>query len=368
MRQGSAHDENAGPGLGTRGRDRWVERSTDVTTEVAVSSGTVVRLRRRPVGAPSEEDFEVVREAVVPPGPGEVVVRNDHLSVDPYMRGRMIDAKSYVPPFALGEVMEGGAVGTVIASRSEALRVGESVLHYRGWREYATGAAGDFRRVDTETVPASAHLGLMGLPGRTAYFGLCDIAAMRPDDTVFVSGAAGAVGGLVGQFARLRGARRVVGSAGSAEKVEYLRDELGFDAAFDYRDGSVREQLRAAAPEGIDVYFDNVGGDHLRAALSAMRVFGRVALCGAIAGYNDTRPPPGPDNLILAVGKRLSLRGFVVHDFDDRRAEFEAQARQWLTSGQVRLRETVVEGVENMPEAFLGLFTGANVGKMLVRV
>ncbi|GAB3702267.1 NADP-dependent oxidoreductase [Nocardiopsis oceani] len=331
-------------------------------------SGTVVRLRRRPVGTPTEDDFEVAREDVAPPEPGQVVVRNDYLSVDPYMRGRMIDAKSYVAPFTLGEVMEGGAVGTVVASRSAVLPVGESVLHYYGWREYATGGADRFRRVDTETVPASAHLGLMGLPGRTAYFGLLDIAAMRPGDTVFVSGAAGAVGGLVGQFARLRGARRVVGSAGSTEKVEYLRDELGFDAAFDYRDGSVREQLRAAAPEGVDVYFDNVGGDHLRAALSSMRVFGRVALCGAIAGYNDTEPASGPNNLVLAVGKRLSLRGFVVHDFDDRRSEFEAQARQWLASGQLRLRETAVEGVENMPRAFLGLFTGANFGKMLVRV
>lgn len=336
--------------------------------EHVATSGTVVRLRRRPVGTPAEDDFEVAREAVAPPGPGEVVVRNDYLSVDPYMRGRMINAKSYVAPFTLGEVMEGGAVGTVVASKSPDLRAGESVLHYYGWREYATGDAAHFRRVDTETVPASAYLGMMGLPGRTAYFGLLDIAAMRPDDTVFVSGAAGAVGGLVGQFARLRGARRVVGSAGSAEKVEYLHDELGFDTAFDYRDGPVREQLRAAAPEGIDVYFDNVGGDHLRAALSAMRVYGRIALCGAIAGYNDTAPPPGPDNLILAVGKRLSLRGFVIHDFDDRRAEFEAQARQWLTSDQVSLRETVFEGVENMPRAFLGLFAGANLGKMLVRV
>ncbi|RBM16216.1 NADP-dependent oxidoreductase [Prauserella sp. PE36] len=330
--------------------------------------GAEVRLVRRPVGTPVADDFEVGSVRIAEPREGEVVVRNEYLSVDPYMRGRMIDAKSYIEPFALGEVMSGGAVGTVVRSEAPELPVGETVLHDHGWREYAVAPAADFTRVDTTVAPASAYLGILGMPGQTAYFGLFDVAGMRPGDTVFISGAAGAVGSLAGQFARLRGARRVIGSAGSPEKVAYLRDELGFDAAFDYHDGPVREQLRAAAPGGIDVYFDNVGGDHLRAAIGAIRPFGRITLCGAISGYNDTRPPPGPDNLILAVGKRLTLRGFVVYDFADRTTEFEAQVGRWLLDGHVRLRETVVSGVHNATTAFLGLFDGANTGKMLVRV
>ncbi|ASR38088.1 NADP-dependent oxidoreductase [Prauserella marina] len=332
------------------------------------SHGMEVRLVRRPVGTPVADDFEVASVPIAEPGEGEVLVRNDHLSVDPYMRGRMIDTKSYVEPFALGAVMNGGAVGTVVGSGAPELPVGTTVLHDHGWREYALAPSADFQRVDTTLAPASAYLGILGLPGRTAYFGLFDVAAMRPGDTVFISGAAGAVGGLAGQFARLRGARRVIGSAGSTDKVAYLRDELGFDAAFDYRDGAVREQLRAAAPDGIDVYFDNVGGDHLRAAIAAIRPFGRIALCGAISGYNQTRPAPGPDNLILAVGKRLSLRGFVVYDYADRTDEFEAQVGRWLLEGQVRLRETTASGIHAATGAFLGLFDGTNTGKMLVRL
>lgn len=330
--------------------------------------GMEVRLARRPAGRPVADDFEIATVAVGDPRPGGVVVRNDYFSVDPYMRGRMIDAKSYIEPFALGEVMAGAAVGTVVAADCAGLGVGDRVLHDYGWQEYAAGPAADFRRIDTGLAPAARYLSVLGLPGLTAYFGLTEVAAMRPGDTVFVSGAAGAVGSLVGQFARLRGARRVIGSAGSAEKVAYLREELGFDAAFDYHDGAVRQQLRAAAPDGVDVYFDNVGGIQLRAAISAMRTFGRIALCGAIAGYNDTTPPPGPDNLILAVGKRLSLRGFVVFDFHDRIAEFESQVGHWVGRDQVRIRETVVDGIANAPRAFLGLFDGVNVGKMLVRV
>ncbi|MEU3274847.1 NADP-dependent oxidoreductase [Saccharomonospora sp. NPDC006951] len=332
------------------------------------SQGLEVRLARRPVGTPVADDFELASVPVGQPAAGEVLVRNEYLSVDPYMRGRMIDTKSYVEPYALGAVMNGGAVGTVVRSQAAELPVGTTVLHDLGWREYALAPSGEFQQVDTTIAGASAYLGILGLPGRTAYFGLFDVAAMRPGDTVFISGAAGAVGGLAGQFARLRGARRVIGSAGSADKVAYLRDELGFDAAFDYRDGAVREQLRAAAPDGIDVYFDNVGGDHLRAALAAIRPFGRIALCGAISGYNETRPPPGPDNLILAVGKRLSLRGFVVYDYADRTGEFEAQVGRWVRDGQVRLRETTTSGIRGAIGAFLGLFEGTNTGKMLVRL
>ncbi|TCP53001.1 hypothetical protein EV191_10562 [Tamaricihabitans halophyticus] len=332
------------------------------------SHGREVRLVRRPEGAPVADDFDVVSVPVPTPDAGEVLVRNEYLSVDPYMRGRMIDTKSYAEPYALGAVMTGGAVGAVVRSAAPELPSGTTVVHDYGWREYSRVPAAAATRIDTTVAPASAYLGVLGMPGQTAYFGLFDVAAMRPGDTVFISGAAGAVGGLAGQFARLRGARRVIGSAGSPAKVAYLRDELGFDAAFDYRDGSVREQLRAAAPDGIDVYFDNVGGDHLRAALAAIRPFGRIALCGAISGYNSTTPQPGPDNLVLAVGKRLNLRGFVVYDFADRVPEFEAQVGRWLQDGQVWLRETTVSGVDSAVPAFLGLFDGSNTGKMLVQL
>ncbi|SNR93840.1 hypothetical protein SAMN06265360_1383 [Haloechinothrix alba] len=332
------------------------------------STATEIHLASRPVGLPSKDDFAIVRAEVREPGDGEVVVRNDYLSVDPYMRGRMNDVKSYIPPFRVGEVMDGGAVGTVVASRSDELAVGDTVLHEYGWREYAVAPATRFRAVDTTRVPASSYLSVLGMPGQTAYFGLFDVAAMRPGDTVFVSGAAGAVGSLVGQFAKLRGARRVIGSAGSADKVAYLREELGFDEAFNYKDGPVAEQLAEAAPRGIDVYFDNVGGDHLEAALTSLRTYGRVAMCGAITQYNDTEPAPGPRNLFLAVTKRLSMRGFIVMDFAERAREFTAEVSRWVRDDRVRVRETVTSGISSMPDAFLGLFSGDNLGKMLVRL
>ena len=214
------------------------------------------------------------------------------MSVDPYMRGRMNDAKSYIPPFQLEQAMDGGAVGEVIASDAERFAVGDHVLHGLGWREYADVDAKHAVKVDAELAPLSAYLGVLGMPGLTAYAGLLDVAAFKEGDAVFVSGAAGAVGSQVGQIARLKGASRVIGSAGSAEKVKWLVDELGFDAAFNYKEGPVLEQLRAAAPDGIDVYFDNVGGDHLEAAISTLNVHGRAAVCGAISGYNDTEPTP----------------------------------------------------------------------------
>lgn len=330
------------------------------------ATATEIHLASRPVGTPSRENFAVVEAQVREPGEGEVVVRNDVLSVDPYMRGRMNDVRSYVPPFRLGEAMEGGAVGTVVASRSDQLAVGEAVLHNYGWRQYTVASARAFRPIDTGQAPASAYLSVLGMPGETAYFGLFDVGDMRPGDTVFVSGAAGAVGSLVGQFAKLRGARRVIGSAGSAAKVAYLREELGFDAAFNYRDAPVSKQLAEAAPDGIDVFFDNVGGDHLEAALTSLRTYGRVTLCGAISAYNDTEPGPGPRNLMLAVSKRLRLGGFIVFDFAERRHEFIAEVTPWVRDGRATLRETTVSGIENAPDAFLGLFSGENTGKMLV--
>ena len=331
-------------------------------------SSKEIHLVARPHGEPRESDFALVQAAVPDSSPGEILVRNRFLSVDPYMRGRMRDAKSYVPPFALGAVMTGMAVGEVVASQSPDLAVGDVVLHDLGWREYALGTATAFRRVPAGDVPPSAWLGVLGMVGLTAWVGILEIAALQPGDIVFVSGAAGAVGSLAGQIARLRGAARVVGSVGSAAKVRYVCDELGFDAAFNYHEGSPRRLLAEAAPDGIDVYYDNVGGEHLEAAIGALRVHGRAALCGAISQYNAVAPAPGPRNLALMIGKRLTLRGFLVSDHADRQAAFLAEVGGWLAEGRIRLAETIVDGVENAPAAFIGLMRGENVGKMLVRV
>ncbi|MGN9765053.1 NADP-dependent oxidoreductase [Micromonospora sp. SD12] len=326
-----------------------------------------IHLASRPQGWPTADNFRLVETDVPTPGPGQIVVRNRYMSVDPYMRGRMNDVKSYVPPFALDAPLDGGAVGEVVAGEAGGLRPGDTVLHGLGWREYALLDAKAARKVDPDLAPVTAYLSVLGMTGLTAYAGLLDVAGMKPGETVFVSAAAGAVGSLVGQIARLRGAGRVVGSAGSAAKVERLR-ALGFDAAFDYHDGPVRDSLKAAAPDGVDVYFDNVGGDHLEAAISAMRVHGRAAICGMIAQYNDTEPPAAPRNLALVIGKRLTLRGFLVGDHGHLRAEFVREMAGWLRDGKVSYDETVVDGIENAPEAFLGLLRGENLGKMLVRV
>jgi NADPH-dependent curcumin reductase CurA len=327
-----------------------------------------VRLAARPAGEPKPTDFELATVDLPDPGPGEVVVRNLLMSVDPYMRGRMNDVPSYVPPFRLGEAMTGGAVGEVVASGADGLAAGDTVQHELGWREYAAMPARYARRIDTSVAPASAYLGVLGGTGLTAYVGLLDIAGLREGDVVFVSGAAGAVGSVAGQLAKLRG-HVVVGSAGSPEKVALLRDELGFDAAFDYHDGRVRDLLRSAAPDGIDVYFDNVGGEHLEAAISSLRLRGRVALCGAISNYNATEPQPGPRNLALAIGRRLTLRGFIIFDHEDRRAAFLDEVAPLLRDGRIVARETIVEGgIEAAPQAFMDMLRGANMGKMLVRL
>ncbi|MFB6891151.1 NADP-dependent oxidoreductase [Kitasatospora sp. NPDC056327] len=326
-------------------------------------------LAARPQGWPVPADFALVEAPVRTPGPGEILVRNTYLSVDPYMRGRMNDVKSYIPPFRLGEVMDGGAVGHVVASGAEGFAPGDAVVHGLGWREYATLPAGHAVKVpEIEGVSLSAYVGVLGMPGLTAYAGLLAVGGLKEGDRVFVSGAAGAVGSIVGQIARLKGASLVVGSAGSAEKVERLTAEYGFDAAFNYKDGPVRDQLAKAAPEGIDLYFDNVGGDHLEAAIGALDVHGRAVLCGAIAQYNDTTPPPGPRNLALAIGKRLRLEGLLVSDHDALRPRFVEELGGWLKSGELRFEETVVDGFENAPQAFLGLLRGGNTGKMVVRL
>jgi NADPH-dependent curcumin reductase CurA len=281
----------------------------------------------------------------------------------------MSDAKSYAAPYELGKVMHGGAVGEVVASSADGFGEGDTVLHQLGWREYATVAAKDARKVDATQVSSSAYLGVLGMPGLTAYVGLLDIAALKDGDIVFVSGAAGAVGSVAGQIAKLKG-HTVIGSAGSPEKVRYLEEELGFDAAFDYHDGPVHKLLRAAAPDGIDVYFDNVGGDHLEAALGSSRLFGRTAVCGSISTYNATELPPGPRNFgNIVVSKRLTVRGFLVLDSFDRFPAFAKEVGACVATGELKFRETVVDGgVEAAPQAFIDMMRGANTGKMVVRL
>ncbi|WP_455359366.1 NADP-dependent oxidoreductase [Streptomyces sp. SYSU K21746] len=320
----------------------------------------------RPQGWPSPDDFALRETPVAEPAAGRILVRNLHMSVDPYMRGRMNDVKSYVPPFKLDRPMDGGAVGEVIASNADGFAVGDHVLHGLGWREYADMDAKYATSVDASLAPLSAYLGVLGMPGLTAYAGLFEVASFKEGDAVFVSGAAGAVGSQVGQMARLRGASRVIGSAGSDEKVKLLIEEYGFDAAFNYKQGPVADQLREAAPDGIDVYFDNVGGDHLEAAIGSLNVHGRATLCGAIAQYNDTEPAPGPRNLALVIGKRLRLQGVLVGDHAALQPRFVQDVSGWLRSGELKHAETVVEGIENGVDAFLGMLRGENTGKMIV--
>jgi NADPH-dependent curcumin reductase CurA len=326
-----------------------------------------VQLRNRPPGMPSTDDFQIVEKDVGEPAEGEVLVRNLYLSVDPYMRGRMRDRKSYVAPYGLGETMTGGAVGRVVASRAEGVSEGEHVLSNFGWREAFRAPADRVQPLGELAASPSAYLGILGMPGMTAYTGLLAAASLKDGDTVFVSGAAGAVGSVAGQIAKVKGCR-VLGSAGSADKVRWLTEELGFDHAFDYHGADLRAELRKGAPEGLDVYFDNVGGDHLQAAISCMREFGRIALCGAISMYNDTEPAPGPTNLARAIGLGLNIRGFLVRHYSHMRGDFLRDMTGWLADGSITYRETVYGGIESAPEAFVGLFTGANIGKMVVRV
>lgn len=327
-----------------------------------------VRLVRRPEGLPSENDFEIVEVALRPPADGEVLVRNVWMSVDPYMRGRMFDRKSYVPPFRVGAPLEGGCVGRVIASRHPGFAVGDVVSGMLGWREAYLSDGTGLTRIDPSGVPLQTYLGVLGIPGLTAYVGLLEIASIKAGETVYVSAAAGAVGLVACQIARIKGCR-VVGSAGSAEKVAWLRETARLDAAFDYRAcPDLRAELARACPNGIDVYFDNVGGEQLEAALAAMNTFGRVVLCGAIAQYNQASPPPGPSTLVMAIPKRLTLRGFIVTDHLGTFPAFLADMRRWITEGRMVWQETVLEGIESAPRAFLGLFSGANAGKMLVRL
>ncbi len=324
-----------------------------------------IRLAARPVGEPKPTDFELAEVDVPSPADGEVLVRNTWMSVDPYMRGRMNDTKSYVPPFQIGKALEGGAVGEVVESTVDTHAVGDLVLSNTGWREHAVGPAKRFSRVDRIDTP-SHYLGVLGMPGLTAYAGLLRSAEYKDGETVFVSGAAGAVGSIVGQLVKLRGGT-AIGSAGSPEKVAWLK-EIGFDAAFDYHDGRVSDLLAAAAPDGIDCYFDNVGGEHLEAAINSLKVHGRAAICGMISVYNATEPTPAPRNMSLIIGKRLVLRGLLVGDHNDLTQQFRSEVGAAIADGRIQVRETVLEGIEHAADAFIGMLHGDNTGKMLVKL
>jgi NADPH-dependent curcumin reductase CurA len=320
-----------------------------------------VVLAARPQGVPQASDFEV-REAEVPaPADGEVRVQNVYVSVDPYMRGRMTGVRTYVDPYQVGDVIDGAAVGRVVESRHGDLAEGDWVLSTLGWREEGVTGGDGVRKLDPELAPPSTALGVLGMPGLTAWVGLVDVGRVQEGETIYVSGAAGAVGSTAVQIAKLKGLR-AIGSAGTPEKVVWLRS-LGVEA-FDYRE----TRLKDALADGIDVFFDNVGGDQLEGALNALRPFGRVIACGAISRYNDERPEPGPRNLALIVSKRLRVEGFIVIDHMARYRDFLAEVGPWVADGRLAYRETVVDGIERAPEAFAGLFRGDNVGKMLVRV
>lgn len=333
------------------------------------ATSTQIQLARRPEGWPTHDDFRTVQVAYDDPAPGQVRVENAFVSVDPYMRGRMNDVRSYVPPYALGETITGGAIGRVVASASDDLPVGTAVLHQHGWSDVVQDDAATFRAVpEVPGAPLSLRLHILGMTGMTAYVGLTEIARLAEGETVFVSGAAGAVGTAVGQIAKLLGASHVIGSAGSPEKVALLTEKYGYDAAFNYKDGPVREQLARHAPDGVDVFFDNVGGDHLEAALDAMNDGGRLALCGAIAGYNETDRVPGPDNMANIITRGLTLRGFTLGSFLHLSPEFQERMSAWFAEGRIAYDETIVDGIEHTVDAFLSMMRGGNTGKMLVRV
>jgi hypothetical protein len=322
-------------------------------------------LKSRPEGMPTADNFEL-RDIELPPlGDGMIRVRNHWLSVDPYMRGRMNDAKSYVPPFQLDQPMDGGAVGEVIESKAEGFASGDPVLHMGGWRDEAVVPAQAARKLPELGAEPQQFLGILGTTGATAYFGLLDAASAKEGDVVFVSAAAGAVGSAVVQIAKAKG-MSVIGSAGGKEKCDFVRS-VGADQVIDYRAAPLLKSLRQAAPDGIDVYFDNVGGSHLDAALAAARNNARFAICGMIEDYN-TGQPTSLRFIMRIIAARIRLQGFLVFDYQSRMDDFYRDMAAWLKSGAVKSRETVVEGLEQTPEAFLGLFKGANVGKMLVRL
>ena len=324
-------------------------------------------LTNRPAGEPSESDFEIVEGPIPQPGEGQFVARALYLSLDPYMRGRMRDVKSYAPPAALGEVMIGGVVSQIVDSNNAAFAENDIVQGNFGWQEYAVSDGADVHRVDGSLAPISTALGVLGMPGMTAYFGLLEVGQPVSGETVVVSAASGAVGGVVGQIAKINGCR-AVGIAGGGEKCAYLTDVLGFDAAVDYKAGpDLRAALNGACPDGIDVYFDNVGGATLDIVLSLINLHARIAICGMISEYNLIAPELAPRPTRALLVNRARMQGLLVHDWADRRAEGIAQMASWIKAGELVYKEDAIDGIENMPAAFLRLLRGENFGKQLIK-
>ncbi len=325
------------------------------------------KLAQRPVGMVKREDFELVGSALPEPGEGEVLIRIRYISLDPAMRGWMNEGKSYIPPVAIGEVMRAGAAGTVVASNNPRFAVGDSVVGVLGVQDYALSNGKGLTKVDPELAPLPVYLGTLGMPGMTAYFGILEVGELKSGDTVVVSGAAGAVGQVVGQIARIKGCS-VVGIAGGSDKCAYVVDELGFDAAVDYKSEDVKKALRSHCPKGIDVYFDNVGGEILDAALSQLAMHARVVICGAISQYNNTTAIKGPSNYLSLLVNRASMRGMVVFDYASRYPQAMAEMAGWMRQGQLKTREDIVVGLETFPETLLKLFKGENTGKLVLEV
>ena len=325
-------------------------------------------LKQYPEGVPGPDSFQLEKVNFGKLNEGDILIKNIWMSVDPYMRGRMIGVKTYAEPFEIGEVLYGGAIGQVIESLHADYKPGCYVKSMQGWREYFISKGEDLDKIDCELAPPQTYLGVMGMPGMTAYVGLLYIGEVKPEDTVFVSAASGAVGSLVCQIAKMKGCR-VVGSAGSEQKINWLIDEAKIDAAINYKTAiDFDSQLSKACPDGIDVYYDNVGGKQLEAALNLMNQSGRIVVCGTISNYNDTEPKPGPSNLRQVLVKRLKMQGFIVSDHMELHPEFIEQMSKWIADGKLKWRETIVEGIENAPAAFIGLFKGDNIGKMLVKL
>jgi NADPH-dependent curcumin reductase CurA len=325
-------------------------------------------LAARPVGMPKPSDFKLVEEPVPTPGDGEMIVKALYISVDPYMRGRMNDAKSYAAPVPIGGVMVGGVVGQVIESKNSKFKIGDIVQGEFGWQEYALSNGQGVRKIDPSIAPISTAIGILGMPGLTAYFGLLDIGQPKPGETVVVSGAAGAVGMAVGQIAKIKGCR-VIGIAGSDEKVKYIVDELGFDGAFNYKTTkNYVEKLKELCPNGIDVYFDNVGGPITDAVIPLLNVKARLAICGQISQYNVEKPEQGPRWLWALIVKQARVEGFLVFQFFDRFTAAAAEMAGWIKEGKLKYREDIVEGFDNLPQAFIGMLQGDNLGKRLVKV
>jgi NADPH-dependent curcumin reductase len=325
-----------------------------------------ILLKSRPEGPPSLDNFESTEGQIPEPGEGEVLMRTLYLSLDPYMRGRMSAAQSYAKPAAVGQAMVGGTVGEIVKSRNPKFSAGDIVVGYGGWQEYALSSGAGLRKLDPAAAPVSTALGVLGMPGMTAYVGLLEIGQPKPGETVVVAAASGAVGSVVGQIAKIKGCR-AVGIAGGAEKCRFVEQELGFDACVDHRVPDFAQQLAAACPKGIDVYFENVGGTVQHTVWPLLNDFARVPVCGLIAQYSATSAMPGPD-MVSVLRKRLLLRGFIVSDFAAKHGDFLREASEWVRTGRLKYREDIVDGLERAPASFLGLLQGKNFGKMLVRV